>query len=64
MSMTKVALLTFAERREDFYAKRKPLVDLPPGHVPHLEFEFCHFLFLNADTHLVPEGDNSQSCVA
>ncbi len=32
--------------------------DLPPGYVPHIELEFCHFLFLNADTPLVPEGDN------
>jgi hypothetical protein len=40
------------------------IVDLPPEYVPHLELEFCHFLFLNAGTPLALEGGNSTNCVA
>jgi hypothetical protein len=37
--------------------------DLPPGHVPHIELEFCHFLFLNAGMSLALEDDISMNCV-
>ncbi|MGD0277542.1 MAG: hypothetical protein ABSB79_16120 [Syntrophales bacterium] len=38
--------------------------DLPPILAPHVELEFCHFLFLNADMPLVLEDGNSMTCVA
>jgi hypothetical protein len=40
------------------------MTDLPLEDVPHLELDFCQFLFLNADMPLVPGGGNSKSCVA
>jgi hypothetical protein len=38
--------------------------DLPPMLVPHVELEFCHFLFLNAGMPPVLEDGNSVSCAA
>jgi len=41
----------------DFNRSAVRITDLPPEDVPHLELEFCQFLFLNEDMPLVLEGN-------
>ena len=38
--------------------------DLSPEHVPHLELDFCHFIFPNSGMTLAWEDCNSKICVA